>query len=151
DRLEELAKNEQAQAAAEGREPRLKLLRGFQVTALPAGEGGKRGVTIQKVEERLQKVGPDGRPAVGADGKPLATEPYKPGDPVPAGYKKVRDLSGTDVSLGTPDDVFVAEGAGSKTRGLAGSKSVDVGPSAQFIAGYFEGAPMRSVGPEGQP
>ncbi len=142
DRLVELEAKEKVDAAAEGREPRIKLMRGYQVTELPAGEGNKRSVVVQKMEQRLTKIGADGKPELNAEGKPT-TMPYKDGDPVPAGFKVERTADGNNVNLGTPDDMFVAEGAGSKTRALAGSQSLEVGPSAQYIAGYFHGETVK--------
>jgi hypothetical protein len=53
------------------------------------------------------------------------------------------------MDLGVPNDLFIADGAGSRLRGMVGSESVDVGPSADFIAGYFHGAPLRSQGVQG--
>ena len=150
DRLVELEAKEKIDAAAAGREPRIKLMRGYQVTELPAGEGNKRAVVVQKMEQRLTKIGADGKPEMSTEGKPI-TMPYKDGDPVPAGFKVERAADGVDVHLGTPDDMFIAEGAGSKTRALAGAKSLDVGPSAQYIAGYFHGETLKSVDAEGRP
>jgi 2-polyprenyl-6-methoxyphenol hydroxylase-like FAD-dependent oxidoreductase len=134
DRLEELAAQENQQAAAEGRPPRLHLMRGYEVKSLPV-DGNKRGIVVQKVEQHLVKTNSDGT---------KDTRPYTPGELVPEGYKVERSTDGVDVPLGTPDDLFIAEGAGSKTRAMAGSQSVAVGPSADFIAGYFKGAPLKN-------
>lgn len=141
-RLEELAAQEAVQAKAEHREPRLNLMRGYQVTDLPV-EGDRRGVHVQQVVEQLQKVDASGAPVKGPDGHPV-TQPYTHGADVPEGFKVVKGPSGVDINLGVPDDLLIAEGAGSKTRAMTGAKSVDVGPSAQYIAGYFQGAPLRS-------
>ena len=142
-RLEQLAAADAVAATAEHRAARLHLMRGYEVTGLPV-DGDRRGMTIQKVEQQLQKVTPDGKPELGPDHKPIQL-PYTPGGEVPEGFKVVRGTSGVDINLGTPDDLLIAEGAGSKTRAMAGSRQVDVGPSAEYIAGYYEGAPLRSM------
>jgi serine phosphatase RsbU (regulator of sigma subunit) len=145
DRLTELEAKERTAAEAEGRTPRLRIMRGYTVVDLPA-DGSRRGVVVAPLVTKLRKFGSDGRPELGPDGKTIDV-PYKSGDPIPDGYKRVKD-EGEGINLGTPDDLFLAEGAGSRSRAKVGAAQADVGPEAHFIAGYFEGAPVRGPGGE---
>ncbi|MBA3452341.1 MAG: hypothetical protein H0T42_04510, partial [Deltaproteobacteria bacterium] len=149
DRLTELATAEAAAAEREGRPARLNLLRGYEVKAMPA-DGQRRSVVVQKVVQVIQQVGADGKPVLDADGRPTVL-PYTEGMEIPEGYgrKPVRQTDGVDVNLGTPDDLLVADGAGSKGRRMVGAESLPVGPSADYIAGYFEGAPLRTQDADG--
>ena len=144
-RLAELATIEEAAAAREGRQPRLNLMRGYEVKSLPV-DGNRRQVVVQEVIQVIQKLGADGKPVLDATGKPIQL-PYTEGMVIPDGYstKPTRGTDGVDINLGTPDDLLVADGAGSKARAMAGAESLDVGPSARYMAGYFTGAPLRSA------
>ena len=111
-------------------------------------DGTNRGVIAQKVVKVWQKQTADRKPELGADGKPIV-QPAIEGQKPPSGWREVRQTDGVDIDLGIPDDLLVADSAGSKGRGMSGAESVDVGPSAQYIAGYFEGAPLRTVDEDG--
>jgi hypothetical protein len=151
DRLHELARNEAEVAAREGREPRLKLLRGHAAVDLPV-IGDRRGIVVQKVVQRLQKQDPGNprRPELGADGMPI-TRDYQEGDPIPAGWRVARVAEGELVDLGVPDDLLIAEGVNSQSRDRAGVSWMEIGPSAQFMAAYLEGfrIPPAEGAPEG--
>ncbi|MBT8467951.1 MAG: NAD(P)/FAD-dependent oxidoreductase [Deltaproteobacteria bacterium] len=60
---------------------------------------------------------------------------------------KIRNKkTGKTIKIKRPDDIFIAEGANSATRKMAGAEFVDVGPNTRFVAGWLEGIHIGSTG-----